>query len=179
MLVVGAACSGTTWVAETLTRIADLPYVYEPDNPLLEPYAVVTRSGLRTYPAIRSDADAPDDYTRLWDVALGRRHRLLPAGRARRLSRHVPVAEKLGELDPIPADAESTTNATTDDLSPAGSGGAALAAESTGPSADPPSRQLGRTRRSRSTGSSSATCPRSCSSGATRSMWSRADRASS
>lgn len=100
VLVVGAACSGTTWVGQTLARVADLTYVHEPDNPLLEPFAVHARARLGAYPAITAGEHAPEDYVRVWDVALGRRSRRVPAGPARRLWRRVAVDEKLRELDP-------------------------------------------------------------------------------
>jgi hypothetical protein len=102
VLVVGAACSGTTWVAGTLAQVSDLAHVHEPDNPLLEPFAFHARTGLGAYPAIAAGARAPDAYTRLWDVAFGRRRRRAPAGPARRLWRRVSVDEKLRDLDPLP-----------------------------------------------------------------------------
>jgi hypothetical protein len=103
VLVVGAACSGTTWLAQTLARVADVAYVHEPDNPLLEPFAFEARAGLGAYPAIPAGQRAPELYARLWDVALGRRRRRVPAGPARRLWRRVPVDDKVGALDPRPS----------------------------------------------------------------------------
>jgi hypothetical protein len=102
VLVVGAACSGTAWVGQTLARVADVASVHEPDNPLLEPFAYEARAGLGAYPAIAPGQRAPEPYTRLWDVALGRRRRRMPAGPARRLWRRVAVDDKLRALDPAP-----------------------------------------------------------------------------
>ena len=118
VLVVGAACSGTTWVAGTLSRIADLPYVYEPTircssrTPWSAP-----RSGLGAYPAIRptpthlTTTHACGTSPSVAGTVSFRPDVPVDSGGS------VPVAEKLGELDPIPADAESTANAATDDLS--------------------------------------------------------------
>ena len=114
VLLVGAACSGTTWTGRTLAHVADLAYVHEPDNPLVEPFAVEARAGLGAYPAIAAGGRAPEPYTRLWDVAFGRRGRRVPAGPARRLWRRVAVDEKLRGLDPV-ADAPSGSEDVEDD----------------------------------------------------------------
>ena len=100
VLVVGAACSGTAGIGQTLARIARLGYVHEPDNPVLEPFAARARAGLGAFPAIAADDVAAKLYTRLWDVALGQRTQWVPSGRARRRWRKVDVAEKLAGLDP-------------------------------------------------------------------------------
>ncbi len=75
VLVVGAARSGTTWVAEVLARTECADYLHEPDSVDWVPFAARARAGMGLLPVVRPDQPAPRHYERLWDAAFssGRR----------------------------------------------------------------------------------------------------------
>ena len=75
VLVVGAARSGTTWVAEVLARTGDTDYVHEPDSVDWVPYAARARAGMGLLPAVDPGEAAPRRYTRLWDAAFSTHRR--------------------------------------------------------------------------------------------------------
>jgi hypothetical protein len=79
VLIVGAPRSGTTWVANVLSRVPGGQLVHEPDNDLTDPFALRAKAGLGRYPVLAA-GDIAHDYERLWESAftLG-----LPAGSLR------------------------------------------------------------------------------------------------
>jgi hypothetical protein len=77
VLVVGAARSGTTWVAEVLARTSGADYVHEPDSVDWVPFAVRARAGMGLLPAVEAGEVAPRLYAQLWDAAFSGRRRAL------------------------------------------------------------------------------------------------------
>lgn len=69
ILVAGPPRSGTTWVGAVLGRVEDARLVHEPDNELIDPFALRAKAGLGRYPVLFAD-DIARDYERLWGSAL-------------------------------------------------------------------------------------------------------------
>ena len=67
-LIVGAPRSGTTWVASVLSQVPDARLVHEPDNDLMDPFALRAKVGLGRYPVLAA-CDVARDYERLWESA--------------------------------------------------------------------------------------------------------------
>ncbi|MGH3259540.1 MAG: sulfotransferase [Streptosporangiaceae bacterium] len=68
VLIVGAPRSGTTWVASVLSQVCGARLVHEPDNDLVNPFALRAKAGLGRYPVIAA-GDVARDYERLWASA--------------------------------------------------------------------------------------------------------------
>ena len=100
VLVVGPARSGTTWVGEVLGEAVGGRYVIEPDNVVEVPFAGRARAGLGSWAVLAAGVEAPSDYERLWDVALGARRKSARNALARRLYASVPEPDKVESLDP-------------------------------------------------------------------------------
>jgi len=100
VLVVGAARSGTTWVARCLGRTTDASYVHEPDNFDWVPFASRARAGLGLLPALEAGADAPEPYRRMWEAAFGVRRATMLDRLATAVHVRVPPAAKSAFLEP-------------------------------------------------------------------------------
>jgi sulfotransferase family protein len=100
VLVVGAARSGTTWVARTLGLTAGAVYLSEPDEAPEVPFATRARSHMGLLPAVEPGDEGPELYRRLWDVAFGVRRRSPLNRLANRLYADVPIDEKYAVLTP-------------------------------------------------------------------------------
>jgi len=100
VLVVGAARSGTTWVAELLGRTTDASYVHEPDNFDWVPFAGRARARLGLLPNIEVGQDPPPAYARLWDQAFASRRPSLLNRVAVRAYASIPGDEKYAALAP-------------------------------------------------------------------------------
>ena len=68
-LLIGLPRSGTTFLAETLGRLAGAPPMHEPDNEKEHVGALLAKRGLGRFPALRPGESAPG-YRRLWERAL-------------------------------------------------------------------------------------------------------------
>ena len=74
LLITGVPRSGTTWLGRVLRRTAGTRYVDEPDNEVKEPFALKTKRGMGTFPAL-APGDEASGLERLWDLAFGGRIR--------------------------------------------------------------------------------------------------------
>ncbi len=68
ILIAGLPRSGTTWVAEALSRAPGTRYIHEPDNEKFMPAAWLLKSRLHRYPYL-SPADRDESFERLWAAA--------------------------------------------------------------------------------------------------------------
>jgi hypothetical protein len=70
LLVAGAPRTGTTWIANVLSRAEGVTWINEPDNEWPNLFALRAKRSLGRFPALREGDSAPDDYWELWRRAL-------------------------------------------------------------------------------------------------------------
>jgi hypothetical protein len=70
LLVAGAPRTGTTWIAEVLSRAPQVAWINEPDNEGPNAFALRAKRRLGRFPALRADDPAPRPYEKLWERAL-------------------------------------------------------------------------------------------------------------
>lgn len=68
IMVAGLPRSGTTWTAQVIARLADVPVLHEPDNEKEWPSALAAKSGRGRFPVLRPGDEAAD-YAALWRLA--------------------------------------------------------------------------------------------------------------
>lgn len=100
VLVVGAARSGTTWVATCLGRTVGAAYVHEPDNFDWVPFAARARAGLGLMPALEPGGDAPEPYVRMWESAFRARRPSALGRLATAVYARTPARAKSALLEP-------------------------------------------------------------------------------
>lgn len=76
LLIVGPPRSGTTWVGRVLAATPGTRVVHEPDNELIDSFALRAKAGRGRYPVLGPRDEAPD-YERLWAAAFGAGERSL------------------------------------------------------------------------------------------------------
>lgn len=69
LLIAGLPRSGTTWIAEAISRAPGVFYVMEPDNPDCEPLARYAHDGLLNLPRLQPSDRGPARLAALWDLA--------------------------------------------------------------------------------------------------------------
>jgi Sulfotransferase family len=70
LLVVGAPRTGTTWVAQVLSRANGVTWINEPDNEWPNTYALKAKLALGRFPVLTETDRAPRAYERLWRRSL-------------------------------------------------------------------------------------------------------------
>lgn len=66
VLVAGAPRTGTTWIAQVLSRAEGVAWINEPDNEWPNTYALKAKRSLGRFPALREGDAAPRSYATLW-----------------------------------------------------------------------------------------------------------------
>jgi hypothetical protein len=70
LIVAGAPRTGTTWVAQVLSRAAGTTWINEPDNEWPNTYALKAKRTLGRFPVLTEGDRAPVAYERLWRRSL-------------------------------------------------------------------------------------------------------------
>jgi hypothetical protein len=66
ILVAGAPRTGTTWIAQVLSRADDVAWINEPDNEWPNTYALKAKLRLGRFPVLADSDRAPREYEQLW-----------------------------------------------------------------------------------------------------------------
>jgi hypothetical protein len=70
LLVAGAPRTGTTWIAQVLSRAEGVAWINEPDNEWPNTYALKAKRSLGRFPALGEGDPAPRQYEELWRRSL-------------------------------------------------------------------------------------------------------------